>query len=108
MDGLQCSSGASMGKRNIKFAWDSRRNADEPPEICVLRAGADGRPQRGLSYRVAHKTLSGLKEAVATKTLEAYSRRLAATDPAELFQIRSLTNAEIEGLAAIFRSSGGD
>jgi len=108
MDGLPCGSGATMGKRNIGFAWENGRDPAERPEVYIAKAGPDGRLSRGFSYRVSQRLLGELQAAVAAGTLESFSRRLAGMRSDELFDIRPLTDAQLARSAELLAAGVSD
>jgi len=95
LDGLQATTGATLGKQNIRLAW-SRAMAKEPrwPIVYVIRRGAEGRPKSGLAYRIGDR-LAELLSRLSPDRLEELSRQIAEHHPLELFEIRPLTDEEL-------------
>jgi len=100
IDGLQSGSGATMGKRNISFAWQESRPPQDWPEIFVARTAADGTITAGLSYHLTPQ-LRVMVDGATMNDLEALSRRIAAMNPNGLFIRRSLTGEELRMLGGL-------
>lgn len=94
LDGLQASSGATLGKQNIRLAFAAEVLADGWPVVHVVRLKDANRSAEGLVYR-ATSYLHGRLEAVAPERLEECSRELAREDVARLFDVRPMSEAEL-------------
>ncbi|HOW69865.1 MAG TPA: formylmethanofuran dehydrogenase subunit E family protein [Phycisphaerae bacterium] len=96
LDGLQASSGATLGKQNIHLACAPDVLAGGWPVVHVVRVKDRDRPAEGVAYR-ATDDLHSLLQAVRSEKLEEYSRDLAREDVARLFDIRPMNQAELAG-----------
>ena len=99
IDGLQCGSGATMGKRNSSFSWENSRPPQVWPEIFVAKAAEDGKFAEGLSYCLTPQ-LRSMIAAATLDNIEALSRQIAAMDSNNLFITRPLTADELRNLGA--------
>lgn len=94
LDGLQASSGATLGKCNIRFAYSCDVLASGWPVVHVVRRQDGDRPMEGVHYRATehlHRFFEGFDPA----RLEELSRQLAQDDVTRLFDVRAMTDAEL-------------
>jgi hypothetical protein len=96
LDGLQVTSGATMGKRNIRFDFSPEIVRDDQPVVYVIRRQEGGVATAGLAYRMKHH-LVDIMAGISSDRLEAVSRDIAGHDVRELFEIDSLTAEELSG-----------
>lgn len=94
LDGLQVSSGATLGKQNIRFDYSPDVLGESWPVVHVVRPKDAQRGEAGLSYRARHR-LHELVRRVTPDTLESASRDLARMPVDGLFEIRELTAQEM-------------
>jgi formylmethanofuran dehydrogenase subunit E len=94
LDGLQVSSGATLGKQNIRFAYSAEVLSATWPVIHVVRSQDAQRGPAGLSYQ-ARPRLHDWLRTVVPERLEEMSRELAHIPVEELFDIRELTEPEL-------------
>jgi len=95
LDGLQASSGATMGKRNIRFDYSPDIVIDDQPVVYVIRRAKGDRPASGLVYRLRPMLVDKLAHIDPTR-LEELSRRIAKHSIAELFEESDLTAEQID------------
>jgi len=93
LDGLQTSSGATMGKRNIRFAYSPEVVSNDRPVIYVIRRPTDDHPRAGLVYRITDH-LADILAHISPNKLEEISRDIADHDVKELFDIRPMTEED--------------
>lgn len=96
LDGLQVSTGATLGKQNIRFAYSPEVVREDRPVVHVIRRAAEGRPAVGFAYRVNDRLAARLA-GMTPDRLEAMSREIAREPAEALFEIRPLTAAELGG-----------
>ena len=99
LDGLQAASGATMGKRNIRFMYSPEVVRQGRPAVYVLRQAEHNRPAAGLSYRINDR-LAALLADLPPDRLEAISRQIAHQDVDACFEIRPLTEEELASVQA--------
>lgn len=99
LDGLQVTSGATMGKRNLRFDYDPRIVRDGQPVVYVIRQPTEGHPRAGLVYRLTDKLISILAN-ISPDRLEAISRDIAGHAVDELFTTRPMTADELASAEA--------
>jgi hypothetical protein len=95
LDGLQATSGATMGKRNLRFDYDPRIVRGDEPVVHVIRKADGDRLAGGLEYRLSEK-LAAMMRGVVPDRLETLSREIAALSVDELFDVRALSHADSE------------
>jgi len=93
LDGLQTSTGATMGKRNIRFAYSPELVINNRPVVYVIRRSEKDHPQAGFSYRLSDH-LADILANIQPDHLEAISRDIAGHDARELFEIRPMTERD--------------
>jgi len=93
LDGLQTSTGATMGKRNIRFAWPPAEASDKPPVVCVIRRAEGDADFAAFVYRLTDR-LRGILAGITPDRLEAISREIVGHRVEELFEIRPMTEPE--------------
>jgi formylmethanofuran dehydrogenase subunit E len=94
LDGLQVSSGATLGKQNIRFDYLPAILEKGWPVVQVIRLAEAERPAAGCEYRLSSR-LYELLERVVPERLEEHSRQLARERADALFIVRSMTGEEI-------------
>lgn len=94
LDGLQATTGATLGKQNIRFADDPAVLAGRQVVVHVIRRGPDGAATAGLSY-AASPALDALLAKMSPTVLESLSREIAEHDADALFDVRSLSADEL-------------
>lgn len=94
LDGLQASSGATLGKQNIRFAYAEDVLSSGWPVVYVVRRQDKNRPAEGFVYE-AMDGLHAFMTTVKPEKLEEDSRRLAAMAVDELFKVRPMTQDEL-------------
>ena len=100
LDGLQATTGATLGKQNIRFAWSPKVSPEGRPVVHVIRRPDRGQPASGLVYRVNDRLADTLSR-IDPRRLEQISRRIAAHDPPELLNIRPMADHELALSAAL-------
>lgn len=94
LDGLQATSGATMGKCNLHLDWAPEHVGFEWPVVVAIRLPRDNEPATGLHYH-PRAALTNILTSIDPQQLEEIARDLARTDPQELFEIRLLTDSEL-------------
>jgi len=94
LDGLQVTTGATMGKCNLHLDWDPARLGDHWPVVSVVRPERDGQPAVGVLYRPRAK-LAAILESIDPERLEEISRDIARHDVDDLFEVRPMTGREL-------------
>ena len=94
LDGLQASSGATLGKQNIRFNQSDDVLNGGWPVIHVVRLKDADRPTEGIAYRATGRFHELLK-AVSPEHLEDGSRALAHEEVGSLFEIRPMSPLEL-------------
>lgn len=94
LDGLQVSSGATLGKQNIRFNQSEAVLSAGWPVVHVRRLPDGDRPMEGLVYLAAPR-LHEILKTISHERLEAGSRELAREEVGALFEIRSMTPDEL-------------
>ncbi len=84
LDGLQASTGATMGKRNLRFAYAPEVLDQGWPVVYVVRREDHGHPPEGVVYYPSRE-LHALFATVNPEQLEEASRSLACEEEARLF-----------------------
>ncbi len=93
LDGLQASSGATMGKCNLHLVWQPERYGYDWPAVAVVRSADRGLPAAGVLYKplpALRKILDGL----TPDRLEPLSRELAGRKVADLFQVEPVDGSD--------------
>lgn len=94
LDGLQVSSGATLGKQNIRFDHAPDVLADGWPVVQVVRLQDSQRPSAGVTYRATDCLHERLQQ-ITPERLEDGSRELARSAVEALFEVRAMTDAEL-------------
>ena len=94
LDGLQASSGATMGKRNIRLDYSPDIVDDDQPVVYVIRRVEGKTSARGLAYRL-RPLLAEMLADIDPKRLEELSRDIASHSLPELFEVNDLTAAQL-------------
>ena len=94
LDGLQATSGATWGKRNIRLDHSPEVVLDNQPAVYVIRHSSDARPREGLVYHLTDK-LTAIMADISPDRLEQISRDIASCDVDELFAVRPMTADEL-------------
>ncbi|MBI4582380.1 MAG: formylmethanofuran dehydrogenase subunit E family protein [Planctomycetes bacterium] len=94
LDGLQASSGATMGKRNIRMDDGPAITETGEPVVHVVHKRADGTVDAGVVYEMA-PVLADILARSSPDRIEAIAREIAGHPPDELFVIRSMTAEEL-------------
>ena len=89
LDGLQATTGATLGKQNIRFEDDPIRVTDDQPTVQVTRPAREGRPAARVTYRLTPALIERVAS-VTPATLETVSRQIAATPLDELFVVETV------------------
>ena len=100
LDGLQASSGATMGKRNLRFAYAAEVVRGDQPVVYVIRRPQADRARMGLVYELKDK-LVGILSRIDPDRLEATSRDIASHLPDDLFAVREMTPADFTRAEAL-------
>lgn len=100
LDGLQFTSGATFGKRNIRFAYSDKVVKDGRTVVYVIRRPEGDRPCAGIAYHVNDR-LAALATNVPAERLESASREIARHTADEMFDIRTLSEKEAEAALAM-------
>jgi hypothetical protein len=85
LDGLQVTSGATLGKQNIRMDWPAEARPGDLPAVLVLRREIS-RPAGGCLYRLKSETAAELAK-LSPERLERLSRELAVRKVGELFDV---------------------
>lgn len=93
LDGLQVSSGATLGKQNIRFDNSDQVLAGSWPVIYITRREEEHRPREGLVYE-AREELHQFFTRVTPDRLEEAARELAGKDVEQLFRIQAMGSGE--------------
>lgn len=93
LDGLQVSSGATLGKQNIRMDWPAEAASAESPVVFVVRREAGSQPRKGYSYRLRPETAAEMA-GLSPERLERLSRDLAGRSVENLFEVRPLPGAD--------------
>ncbi|HSW46941.1 MAG TPA: formylmethanofuran dehydrogenase subunit E family protein [Phycisphaerae bacterium] len=93
LDGLQASSGATMGKCNLRLAWEPARFGDAWPAIAVVRPARDGQAAAGMLYKPL-PALKAFLDRMSPARLEEMSRELAGRRVEELFEVQPLCDPQ--------------
>lgn len=106
LDGLQSASGATMGKQNIRMAFDPAIVEGEQPVVFVFERDNNRAATRGYRYDVAD-ALAAILTRSKPETIESISREIAGHSAKTLFRIRTLSTCDLERLKPnAARSSG--
>lgn len=95
LDGLQVTTGATMGKCNLRLDWDPARCGDRWPVVSVVRSRRDGVDAAGVLYRPRDELLAIL-DRIDPKRLEEISREMAGRAVDDLFDVHWMSVWEIE------------
>lgn len=106
LDGLQSSSGATMGKQNIRMDFDPAVVTSEQPVVFVFERDEKGTAVRGYRYDVAD-ALAAILARSQPDIIEAVSRDIAGHPAGELFVIHPLSRAELDRLKPNNAASSG-
>ena len=94
LDGLQASTGATMGKCNLRLDWAPDRLGNAWPMVSVVRPERDGVPAAGVLYR-PRDSLTAILHNIDPKTLETISREIARQTADGLFDVQTLSSQEL-------------
>jgi len=94
LDGLQFSTGATLGKQNIRMGWSPGRTLTDRPAVSVIRREAPGQLSSGYIYRLKPETAAELSE-LDPKRFEELSREIATRPTTTLFDVELLAGADI-------------
>lgn len=99
VDGLQSSTGATLGKGNIAVAWrtDLTALSSEDVVIFVARRAHDDEPAQGFAYR-ANAALLHKLHTIDVAQLAAESRAVAKAGVAAWFDVTPLTTEQLAKL----------
>lgn len=107
LDGLQATSGATIGKQNIRFAVPPRTVEDEWPSVAVIRHAAPGHPAAGLIYRLT-PLLREIMSEIKLDRLEAVARDIADRTVDDMFDVRAMTAEEVNILTELRQRRPGE
>ena len=96
LDGLQVSTGATLGKQNIRFAHDPQVLQDGRPAILVVNRTPASSAPAAMLYHVSRELGASLAS-LDSERLEALSREIAARPVDWLFEVRTLNLSELNG-----------
>jgi len=94
LDGLQVSTGATMGKQNIRFDFDPQLVGNEQPAVYVIRRPHGEHGSCGFVYHMKD-ALTALMARIVPGQLEEISREIADHQVKELLAVRPLTGEEL-------------
>jgi len=96
LDGLQTSSGATMGKCNLHLTWEPKRWGDAWPVIAVVRPAREGQAAAGVLYK-PRPALKAFLERMTPDRIEELSREMARTRVEDFFEVSPATNLPTTG-----------
>ena len=99
LDGLQVTTGCTLGKRNIRFDHSPEVVRSGQPVVYVIRRPENDHAGQGLAYHLKDK-LTSIMATITPDRLETISRQIAEHDIEELFEIRPLTPDELASVAS--------
>jgi hypothetical protein len=94
LDGLQVSTGATLGKQNIRFAPLSEAPGSNWPIMHVVRLEDKQQPLAGLIYRATNAFHDFLRRSTPER-LEDASRELAREEVTQIFDIAPMSEVEL-------------
>ena len=96
LDGLQATTGATMGKCNLRLDWDPDRRGAAWPMVSVVRREreVEGLPAAGVLYR-PRDSLTAILNNIDPRRLDEIARDLARHTADDLFDIHPLTRREL-------------
>ncbi len=104
LDGLQVSTGATLGKQNIRFGYSEEVLLPGWPVVYIIRHEKPDRPAEGVMYE-GTETLHRFFANVTPERLEQDSRKLATADVSELFRIEAMGANEFAVLERASKTS---
>jgi formylmethanofuran dehydrogenase subunit E len=96
LDGLQASTGATLGKRNIRMDFSREIVTDDQPVVDVIRRTDDDQEAAGLRYTL-NTALIEIMSGITPDRLEQIGRDIASRDVETLFDVQPLSHAQMSG-----------
>lgn len=106
LDGLQATSGATMGKQNIRLDYDADIVAAGQPVVHVVHKSPAGIADRGVRYDIA-AALAAILARSSPNRVEQIARKISAHKPDELFAVQQLDEATLARLKLTTSASQG-
>jgi formylmethanofuran dehydrogenase subunit E len=89
LDGLQVSTGATLGKQNIRMAFSPEVTSANRPAVFVVRRETASAPRAGYAYRLKPQAAAELAS-LRPDRLEGLSRDIANRTVSDLFEVQPL------------------
>jgi hypothetical protein len=106
LDGLQASSGATLGKQNIRMDFDPAIVQTAQPVVYIVHKTPAGTADRGLRYDIG-PTLAGILARSSPERVEQIAREIAGHRPDELFTIQPIPPERLADLRLAPGASAG-